>query len=151
MRKSILIRDTEVTVPEILEKIYKGYRYEQILAHYPNLTMTDIMGAARFAHEVIAGYVTTDRKLVINGQIQLKAHNGQIKDITKIRETHPRAFQPWETRDDNELMALHRQGLKVDQIAEKLGRQRGAVIARLKHFGELGGKPPPPEPPEARG
>lgn len=57
--------------------------------------------------------------------------------IAKMRETHPKAYMPWEKSDDNVLRQEFQNGASVKAIANRLGRHEGSIRARLKkHFGE---------------
>lgn len=135
MQKSIAIRDTGVSVTDILRAIGRGYTYDQILKYLPALSQADIMAAAMFAHDLIMEHVSTEHEILIETEIKLIANKGQLIDLTKLREKFPRAYENWESSEDNQLVAMHRQGLTVDQIAVQLKRQPGAVISRLKSLG----------------
>lgn len=57
--------------------------------------------------------------------------------IAKMREVHPNAFRPWAKTDDEDLKQDFQNGLELEQLSKKFGRQPGSIIARLKkHFGE---------------
>ena len=51
--------------------------------------------------------------------------------LAEIRQTYPRAYEPWTADEESELERLHTDGLDVSEIANRLGRQRGAVESRL--------------------
>ncbi len=55
--------------------------------------------------------------------------------LATIRKTHPRAFEPWSSEEENQLRRLHQEGISVEDIAKRLQRQHGAVTARLKKLG----------------
>ena len=57
--------------------------------------------------------------------------------IAKMRETHPKAYMPWEKADDDILKQEFLQGATIQQLSQKLGRHEGSIKMRLqKHFGE---------------
>ncbi len=57
--------------------------------------------------------------------------------IAKMRETHPKAYMPWEKADDDTLKQEFLQGATIQQLSQKLGRHEGSIRMRLqKHFGE---------------
>jgi ATP-dependent DNA helicase PIF1 len=57
--------------------------------------------------------------------------------IAKMRETHPKAYMPWENDDDETLKLDFQNGVGIDEISKKLGRHEGSIMMRLqKHFGE---------------
>ena len=57
--------------------------------------------------------------------------------ISKMRETHPNAYRPWEKSHDDDLKQGFTQGETVSQLSKRLGRHEGSIRLRLqKHFGE---------------
>ncbi|HSX27886.1 MAG TPA: PIF1 family DEAD/DEAH box helicase [Candidatus Saccharimonadales bacterium] len=57
--------------------------------------------------------------------------------IATMRETYPKAFTPWAKADNEQLLALFKDGADVKTISATLGRQPGGIRARLKkHLGE---------------
>jgi hypothetical protein len=70
---NIEIRQTAVEVTDILHLIARGYSYDRILERYPDLTIADIMLAAKIALQVLTEYSYSDGHLVIDGRIKLSA------------------------------------------------------------------------------
>jgi ATP-dependent DNA helicase PIF1 len=58
-------------------------------------------------------------------------------EVAAMRETHAKAYSPWSTAEENELVLRHSQGESVDAIAASLGRKPGAIRSRLKKLGLL--------------
>ncbi len=57
--------------------------------------------------------------------------------ITKMRETYPKAYMPWEKSDDDTLKQDFQNGISIKELSQKLGRHEGSIKMRLqKHFGE---------------
>jgi hypothetical protein len=57
--------------------------------------------------------------------------------LATMRQTHPNAFKPWRAEEDNQLLARFKKGDKVTALSTMLGRQPGAIRARLKkHLGD---------------
>ncbi|HVI69613.1 MAG TPA: helicase C-terminal domain-containing protein, partial [Magnetospirillaceae bacterium] len=57
--------------------------------------------------------------------------------LEDMRKTHPNAFKPWKTTDDEELTTHFKKGDGIKALTALLGRQPGSIRARLrKHFGE---------------
>ena len=52
--------------------------------------------------------------------------------VAKIREQHPRAYQPWNEEEDEHLRRMARTGVSSAEIATSLGRQRSAIESRLR-------------------
>jgi hypothetical protein len=53
-------------------------------------------------------------------------------DVASLRETHAKAYAPWTTAEENDLVLRHSQGETVNAIAASLGRKPGAIRSRLK-------------------
>ena len=52
--------------------------------------------------------------------------------VEECRREYPNAYDPWSEEDDERLTELWREGLSLDEIAERFGRKRGAIISRMK-------------------
>jgi ATP-dependent exoDNAse (exonuclease V) alpha subunit len=53
-------------------------------------------------------------------------------EVAAMRESHAKAYAPWTTAEENDLVLRHSQGETVDAIAARLGRKPGAIRSRLK-------------------
>jgi hypothetical protein len=51
--------------------------------------------------------------------------------LQTIRQTYPRAYQPWAPADDLLLEEQYREGAEIDELAQSLGRQPSAIRSRL--------------------
>jgi hypothetical protein len=57
--------------------------------------------------------------------------------IAKMRLTHPNAFKPWASEDDERLKKLFDGGKVLDELVQEFGRHPGSIRARLKkHYGD---------------
>jgi ATP-dependent exoDNAse (exonuclease V) alpha subunit len=66
-----------------------------------------------------------------------KKASGWSEKITKMRETYPNAYKPWESKQDSLLKEKFQNGATVKQLSKLLGRHEGSITMRLqKHFGE---------------
>ncbi len=66
-----------------------------------------------------------------------KSRDGWQEKIAKMRETHPKAYMPWEHADDVILKQEFQNGASITELSAKLGRHEGSIKMRLqKHFGE---------------
>jgi F-box protein, helicase, 18 len=50
----------------------------------------------------------------------------------QIRATHKGAYKPWTQDEDDELAGMFSDGCPIREIADHLGRTRGAIVARIK-------------------
>lgn len=55
--------------------------------------------------------------------------------VEKIREKHSNAYQPWSKEEDAKLTELFNEDTHIRVIAEKLGRQSGAIRSRVIKIG----------------
>ena len=135
MKHQITLRDTGIKITDVLDMISKGYGYNQILKKRPELSLGDVLVSAKFAADFIRQYIRGDGTIEINGEIVVAAHNSRVINLTEIRKKHPRAYEKWEPSEDNELIAIFRDGRKIDEIAQLLQRQPGAIRSRLAKLG----------------
>lgn len=132
----ILLRDTEITVLQVLEMIAEGLDTRQIISRRPQLTPADIQASALLACQIFKEHVTSDNYIEISQKIILSARNGKLINITKIRKEHPRAYEPWGENEDSQLLELHKRETRLDEIARIHKRNIGAVKSRLEKLGE---------------
>ncbi len=135
MEQSILIRDTEVKVTDILDMISRGLSYYQILLSDSRLTLADIMVTAKLAKELIDNFVTPEHTIIVDSSIEIIATGGRIINVSKLREEHPRAFMKWNESEEAQLTELFHAGKGITEIAKALQRKRGAIKLRLEKLG----------------
>jgi hypothetical protein len=98
-----------------------------------NLRDTAAKDAKRFAH-LKAKIEKRDMEPV---KKKKGSGSGWQEKIEKMRETHPNAYKPWETQDDETLKTGFVNGETIAKLSKKLGRHEGSIKMRLqKHFGE---------------
>ena len=117
MEKSILIRDTGVSVLDILDLMSRSNTYQQIIAIYPQITMADIMSTAQLAKEVIECVLVDGSNICLESEIRL---NTKVLHITQISSKHPRSYERWHARKDLSLTELIRKGHRINQLADFL-------------------------------
>lgn len=135
MKHQITLRDTGIKITDVLDMISQGFGYNQILEKFPKLSLGDVLVSAKFAADFLRQYITADETIEVEGEIIVAAHNRRIINLTEIRKEHPRAYEKWEPPEDNELTAFYRNGKKIDEIAQLLQRQPGAIRSRLDKLG----------------
>ena len=57
------------------------------------------------------------------------------RGFSRIRKRYPNAYQPWTAEDGRELCQLRDDGWEVAELAERFGRQPGAIRSRLRKLG----------------
>jgi ATP-dependent DNA helicase PIF1 len=87
--------------------------------------------------EKFAHLIENANKRVMEPVKKEKAASGWAEKIAKMRETHPNAYRPWQSQDDELLKQDFQNGATISELSAKLGRHEGSVTMRLqKHFGE---------------
>lgn len=66
-----------------------------------------------------------------------------------VREVHPRAYLPWTSQEERELLALAAEQQTVGEIAAILERQPSAISSRLHHLAVNDRPTSPPQEGEA--
>src|SRR5690606_9344848 len=73
-------------------------------------------------------------KISADKQAKATSWNDRIEEM---RKTHPNAYRPWSTEQDNVLKQSFLQGVATKDLSKELGRHERSIILRLqKHFGE---------------
>ncbi len=134
----LFVRDTRIAVTDVLRMIAEGLSYEQILRREPRLKMTDIMAAADLARQLLDQHVTADSIIHIDGRIHLTVRRGKWINLGQLRKEYPRAYEPWTREETERLRSFFQARMDVEEIASRLGRQRGAIVSRLEKLGLLG-------------
>ena len=55
--------------------------------------------------------------------------------VQQVRLSHPRAYEPWSSSEEQQLMHLFESGLSIDNIAAALERRPSAIRTRLNRLG----------------
>jgi len=59
----------------------------------------------------------------------------RVYSVEDIRENYPNAYRPWEEDEDKNLTDYHLAGRPKKEIAQLLGRKKGAIRSRLAKLG----------------
>lgn len=97
----------------VLSLIASGFSYAQIVDGHPDITYFDVFHAAEEALTLLE--TPTDYQ----------------SRIARIKEAHPRAYEPWSAEEEESLRTLHRNGVSPREIALRLHRQPGAISSRM--------------------
>ncbi len=60
---------------------------------------------------------------------------GSTNYVERIRQTRPRAYEPWTAEEDQRLKEMQQENLSIAEISRDLGRQPGAIRSRLRRLG----------------
>ena len=68
----------------------------------------------------------------INQQGIQDADEPKTYNAQEVPQQYPSVSQKWTQEDDNELKRLHDTGLRLPELAERFGRNLGAIRSRLR-------------------
>ena len=128
MSSKLEIRNTGVSVMDVLELIWQGFTYERILFTLKNLTYEDIFRAVKTAKEIVEVHLAFKFS-------SLEKTSQQYPGLEEIRRQHPRAYEKWLDEEDTYLKCKYSEGLSIQELAEILHRQPGAIRSRLRRLG----------------
>ena len=128
MSSRLEIRDTGVSVTDILELISRGFTYERILFMFKGLTYEDVFHAVKIAKEFVEIHLTPKFPIP-------EKSRQENPSLEKIRQQYPRAYEKWVEEEDTYLKSKYSEGLNIQELAGILQRKPGAIRSRLLKFG----------------
>lgn len=131
---TITIRDTDIKITDVLKLIANGYSYEQITKKH-NITFSDIMLSARLAEDLISKVIKFKGAESLSGEFEFILKKGKLESLDEIRKEHPRAFEKWNTKEDEDLINFYNNKRKITEIGQILKRSPGSIKARLEKMG----------------
>jgi pheromone shutdown protein TraB len=57
--------------------------------------------------------------------------------VEEIRQTYPRAYEPWKQEEDEQLRQRYQQGATIKNLVDEFQRQPSGIRSRLKKLGLL--------------
>ncbi len=127
----VMVRDTEVSISDVLGLIARGYSYKQVLETHPSLSLGDIMLSAKVALDLIGKVVMVEDELKVEGELKFVVKGGQFRSVDELKKDHPRAFEKWTDQERQDVERMFKAGDSIKTIAEKLQRSYGSIKARL--------------------
>ena len=134
-KTTVRIRDSGVSVSEVLKLMAEGYSYDQILKANLKLNMGDIMAAADLARQIVEALTDEHDEVEIHHHISFVFSKGKVVPLEKLREEFPRAYMEWSDLEDQALADMFHKGAKINDIAKRHQRQPGAIQKRLVRLG----------------
>ena len=131
---TITIRDTDIKITDILKHIGEGYSYEQI-SKKCNITHADIMLSARLAEDLLNKSIKIKGAESLTAEFEFVLRKGKLESLDEIRKDHPRAFEKWNKKEDEDLMNFYSNRRKITEIAQILQRSPGSIKIRLEKLG----------------
>jgi len=86
MSSKLKIRDTGISVTDVLELISQGFTYERILFMFKSLTYEDIFHAVKVAKEIAEVHLAFKFS-------SLEKISQQYPCLVKVRRQYPRAYE----------------------------------------------------------
>ena len=128
MDSKLEIRNTGISVTNVLELISCGFAYERILFTLKGLTYENIFHAAKIAKEIVEVHSTFRFS-------SIEKTSQQYPNLRKIRQQYPRAYEKWVDEEDSYLKCKYSEGLSIQELAEILHRKPSAIYSRLQRLG----------------
>ena len=128
MSSKLEIRNTGVSMMDILELISRGFSYGRILFTFKGLTYQDIFRTAKVTKEFVEIH-STPKFPIPEKSLQ------ENPSLEKIRQQYPRAYEKWVEEEDTYLKSKYSGGLNIQELAGILQRKPGAIRSRLLRFG----------------
>lgn len=113
------IMDHEERHRTILFLLSEGRTTKEILQMHPDLRPEDVMAAAARGLEAMEAAPRVESR---------------AERVARVRERHPRAFEPWSEEEDARLLRRFDEGAKAADLAKELGRPPNAVRIRLEKW-----------------
>ena len=137
----IMIRETGVSITDVLTMIAQGHSYKQVLENHPQLSLGDIMLSAKVAMDLIGKVEMVEKELKVEGAMKFTVKGGQFKSVDELKKDHPRAFEKWTEQEQQDVVRMFKAGDSIKTIAEKLQRSFGSIKARLVRLGLIEDSP----------
>jgi hypothetical protein len=116
---------------EILELFASGHNHDQVMSVLPTVTYLDICQAMQEA---------LDRLGQLEGQDQ-RTKPTFAEHLEKIRAERPNAWGAWTHEQEQQLKKLRGERVPLEEIARRMDRTKGAIMARLIRMEEQGELP----------
>ena len=111
---------SDETSRAILYLLYEGRTFDEIFQLHPHLTVLDV---SRAAGEGL-------RALEEEAEVRVET---RAERIARVRQTHPRAFEPWTETEDARLVTRWKsREVTLAALARAMERPSGAVRMRLE-------------------
>lgn len=72
------------------------------------------------------------KALTAEAEVLYENESEKAYDISEIRKTHKKAYEPWTEEVDEKLELLFCKGKKIKELSEIFGRKEGAIRSRIK-------------------
>lgn len=131
MDEWLKIRDTDISILDILKFLEKGFSDKQIVEKYPQINYQDIKNAAKIAHDFIVKHLIYDALYDVYGRI-----NSMLdKRFYQPDENYLKSSESWTEDEEKELLRLYQSRANIKDISYILQRPSKDVKLMLKKRG----------------
>ena len=112
----------------LIVKFDNDYQLEKIIQLDWNL----FLKYKRWHKTMNAWNLSITKALTEEAEILYEKEPEKAYDISEIRKTHKKAYEPWTEEADEKLELLFCEGKTVKELGEIFGRNEGAIRSRIK-------------------
>lgn len=122
-------RESDGDDPETATHFAREYTYLMSARNIAGLSSRTLHEIVRIAH---AGGDYTDVPAGRKSGFLMDFLKARTLSFNATRELYPNYLRPWTEKSDQELMRMHEEGVSLKKMARQLGRNEGAVRARIE-------------------
>ena len=112
----------------LIVKFDNDYQLEKII----QLDWDLFLKYKRWHKTMNAWNLSITKALTEEAEILFEKEPDKAYDISEIRKTHKKAYEPWTEEADEKLELLFCEGKAVKELSEIFGRNEGAIRSRIK-------------------
>lgn len=112
----------------LIVKFDNDYQLEKII----QLDWDLFLKYKRWHKTMNAWNLSITKALTEEAEIIYEKESDKAYDISEIRKTHKKAYEPWTKEADEKLELLFCEGKTVKELGEIFGRNEGAIRSRIK-------------------
>ncbi|NOY87899.1 MAG: DUF433 domain-containing protein [FCB group bacterium] len=131
MDEWLKIRDTDISILDILKLLGKGFSNEQIVEKYPQINYQDIKYAAKMAHDFIVKHLIYDALYDVYNRIDSMLD----KRFYQPNENYLKSPESWTKDEEEELIQLYQYRADIKDISQILLRSPQDIEQQLKKLG----------------
>jgi len=112
----------------LIVKFDNDYQLEKII----QLDWELFLKYKRWHKTMNAWNISLTKTLMEEAEILFENKLEKAYNVSEIRKTHKKAYEPWTNDADEKLELLYREGKAVKELSEIFGRNEGAIRSRIK-------------------
>ena len=112
----------------LIVKFDNDYQLEKII----QLDWELFLKYKRWHKTMSAWNISITKALIEEAEVLFEKEPEKAYDISEIRKTHKKAYEPWTEESDEKLELLFCEGKNIKEMSEIFGRNEGAIRSRIK-------------------